>query len=67
MELVSMPLSCLCIGFFYIRSAQNVVYTDLVKIRQSTEYMGRNHTLSAFIVSIGPLRYVDCVANLNLR
>lgn len=62
-----MPLLYLCTGFFYIRSAQNVVYTDLVKIRQSTEYMGRNHTLTAFIVSIGPLRYVNCVANLSLR
>lgn len=61
-----MPLSCLCIGLFYICSAQNVIYTDLVKIRQSTEDMRRNHTLSAFIVGIGSLRYIDCIANLGL-
>lgn len=50
-----------------IRPVQQIVYTDMVKIRQRTENMGRNHPLSTLIIGICSLWDVDGCAYLCLR
>ena len=66
MERGSVPLYYLLVHFFFIGSTQNIVYADLVKVGQGTQYMGRNHPLPAFIVGVCSLRYIDCLTYLSL-
>ena len=55
------------IWLFVCSAFQQIVHTDMIKIRQSTKDVGRNHALTAFIISISALRNIDCFADSFLR
>lgn len=50
-----------------IGAAEEIVYAYSIKIRKRTQNMRRNHSLTALIIGICALRYIDCRANLRLR
>ena len=52
---------------FLIGAFQDIVHADLVEVSQCAQDPRRHHPLSGFVVGIGPLRNVDCGANLGLR
>ena len=57
----------LFVDFFPVGAAKEIVHADLIKVSQGTEYMRRDHPLSAFIISICPLGNIDCCSHLRLR
>ena len=53
-------------SIFLIGTFQQIIYTHMIKIRQSTKHMGRNHPLSALIVGISSLWKINGLAHLFL-
>ena len=54
------------IGVGPVRQAQQIIHADAVVGGQSDENVRGNHSLSAFIISIGALRNVDSFADFAL-
>lgn len=62
-----LPCRCkLSIGFSIAGSPEDVIHAHAVEVCQSAQNLRWNHSLSAFIIGVGALRHVDCLANLLL-
>lgn len=46
---------------------QDIVYADMVEVGQSAQDPGRNHSLAALVIGVGPLGNIDGGANFGLR
>lgn len=51
----------------YVRSAEDIVYADVIEVSKRTKHLRRYHALTAFVVGICSLRHVYSFADLLLR
>lgn len=56
----------LVISFGIRRETENIVYGDIVELRQANQYLCRNISLPQFIVAVDPLGAVENVGNFSL-
>lgn len=49
-----------------VGQSKKIINANMIELSQSDKNLRRDHSFAAFIVSIGPLRDIDLLANFSL-